>query len=64
MVVAILYRSEICKDPKLLMTAIFVWLFIIHSSTSSIQLAIAQLTQKSDFGNLSPKTHEIVVGTE
>ena len=46
------------------MTAIFVWLFIINSSTSSIQLAIAQLTQKSDFGNLSPKTHEIVVGTE
>jgi manganese oxidase len=64
MILAILHRSEICKDPKLLLTAIFVWLFIINSSTSSILLAIAQLTQKGDFGNFLPKTHEIEVGIE
>src|SRR3982750_4676072 len=61
---AILYRSETCKDPILLVTAIFVWLFVINSSTSSIQLTIAQLTQKSDFGSSSPINHEIEVGTE
>ncbi len=59
MVITKLYRNEIRDYIRQLLTATFVWLFIINSSASFIMPAYAQLTQKSNFDSTLPKTHEI-----